>query len=594
MANTSKETRTTSLTGRVAAQQTEAAAKQAAELKAQQRTACAWTIAKTMLPNAPYGAQMRCATSLRENSTRVLKAMLRQTAINSHMTRVAEQLKEVHKIDMNDLLENPSVLTKEESGIAAEFRTEPKNAASKKADDRKDAGPLPADYPDVKRDEPSELDGSNAAKGRPESWTEGPGSKEGSKQASHGEGCECKTCKKEASKQASHGEGCECKSCKKEASAKRAASHGEGCECKDCKAAKKEASSKKACGDGCKGDCGHDHDHKKEAASKKADGEGDVVAADDAAAESSEDATAADDAAADAGMEAADTTPAPADEAPIEGGDDAEAEPFDEETAALEDSVEDLKADIEQIEEAIADFTDEPSDISFDSEESEGGEEGEGDHDAFDLFDEGSDAPEGAEGEGAEGDELNLDDIFDEGAMADKVSALNDEDVISIEENDGDDFFSPDDASELEELLNREQEEGFTSPGDMFSTRGVDDDPMARIFTSSKHAAEGEIVAPGELDNFFEANHGSDTRDSDNDHDDDLFADILRGAKQPTRDDKRDTQCNLKEPSKTASKKAPVKQAAGVRRIRQTAGTKQAMTVASLAEALFPDDREYM
>jgi hypothetical protein len=523
MANTSKEIRTTSLTGRVAAEKTQTSAdKQAADnikVIARQKTACAWTIAKTMLPGAPYAEQVKFASTLMTNTLPALKVAMHQTAVNAHYTRIAEKIETRLKCDLNDLLENPSILTKEEKAVESEFKGEPKDASAKKADDRKDAGPLPAEYPEPKRDEPTELDGSNAGKGRPDSWTDGPGSK--------------------------------------------------------------EAGNKKACEEGCKGDCGHDHS--KEATKTAAEGDVDeAIAAADDAADAGEDAAAAET---DAAAVEGDVVPegAPVDgEVPAAG--EGEAEPFDEELANLEDAVDDVKSDIETLEDAVSEFSNDSDDITFGGQDMLG-DEGEGDVDgdvdmSGDFF--GAEGGEGEEG----GEELNLEDIFDEGAMADKVSALNDEDVITIEENDGDDFFAPSDAADLESVL--EQEEGLTSPADMFNLEGVDNDPMASIFASKQASDEG-ILEPGELEDHFETDLAGDDRDAEFDHDEDIFASLYKDLKQPTRDDHRDTHPNLKTPNNKEAKVAPKQ--AGLRRIRQAAPSKVAST--NLASLIFTDEGDF-
>jgi hypothetical protein len=76
--------------------------------EAKTRVAAAWTIAKTMLPSAPPEVQKMFASSLLTNKTSALVAALKQTAKNAQYTKIAETFKEVHKVEMNDLLEDPS------------------------------------------------------------------------------------------------------------------------------------------------------------------------------------------------------------------------------------------------------------------------------------------------------------------------------------------------------------------------------------------------------------------------------------------------------------------------------------------------------
>ena len=100
--------------------------REAIKKEAQQRVAAAWTIAKTMLPEAPAEIQKSAAATLLQNTTPVLNAMLRQTAKNAHYSKVAETFKAVHKIELNDLLEDPSVLTGEKSAVSSEIKGDAK------------------------------------------------------------------------------------------------------------------------------------------------------------------------------------------------------------------------------------------------------------------------------------------------------------------------------------------------------------------------------------------------------------------------------------------------------------------------------------
>jgi hypothetical protein len=576
MANTSNEPN--GLKGRVAAEKL-AGLKQTAK----QKVAAAWTLAKTMLPGAPQAEQLKFASTLMENSPVTLKIALKQTAVNAHWTRVAEQFASVHKVDMNDLLEDPSVLNKETKGVSSELKGDAKSAGAKKADDRKDAGPQPAEYPDPKRDEPAPLDGSNAGKGRPDSWTEGPGAGESvNKSASkHGEGCECATCKKADKKASKHGEGCECAECKKD----------------------KKASAKKACPDGCNGDKDCEHDHGKKASVKTAE-EGEAPVAEDAApadeagaAEGEADAAEGDAAGADeaAGDADADAALADADAAlPDDGEADAgEGEEFDPAKANLEDAAADLENDINQLQDAIADLSAEPDDITFNGEEGADAEAGAADEDAqlADLFADGAEGDASAAEGDAQGEELNLDDIFNENNMSDKVSSLNDEgdniDELIVELNGNDDFFGPSDPSELESIL--EQEDTIEDPHDIFAIRSSAD-PMAALF--GKQASETNIVKPGDIVKALDTDlAGGEDRDSETDHDGTIFEEVLNSIKQPTRDDHRVGDGYTEPTLKAAAKKVVPKQA-GIRKLRPGSG--KTASSANLASLLFTDDADYM
>ena len=108
--------------------------------EAKTRVAASWTIAKTLLPSAPNEVQFKLASSLLGNSTQALTAMLRQTAVNAHYTKIAEKFEQVHKVELNELIEQPAFLEKMKSEVEKELKGEAKNAKRKKADEEK---PLP-------------------------------------------------------------------------------------------------------------------------------------------------------------------------------------------------------------------------------------------------------------------------------------------------------------------------------------------------------------------------------------------------------------------------------------------------------------------
>src|ERR1017187_8533363 len=137
--------------------------REAISKEAKTRVASAWTIAKTMLPTAPADVQKTFAASLLTNTTKALKVALRQTAVNAHYTKIAETFKEVHKVELNDLLEDPSILKAEKKSVESELKGDAKAAGSKKADDRKESGPQPDKHDDGRKgSEPKEIDASKA------------------------------------------------------------------------------------------------------------------------------------------------------------------------------------------------------------------------------------------------------------------------------------------------------------------------------------------------------------------------------------------------------------------------------------------------
>jgi hypothetical protein len=120
--------------------------KQSTHKEAKIRVASAWTLAKSLLPTAPNEIQYKLASSLLANSTKALTAMLRQTAINAHYTKIAEKFEQVHKVELNEFLEDESFLKKMKGEVEKELKGEPKTAdLNKKADEteepKKDEAP---------------------------------------------------------------------------------------------------------------------------------------------------------------------------------------------------------------------------------------------------------------------------------------------------------------------------------------------------------------------------------------------------------------------------------------------------------------------
>jgi len=499
--------------------------REAIKKEAQQRVAAAWTIAKTMLPSAPAEVQKSAAANLLQNPTKVLNAMLRQTAKNAHYSKAAESFAKsqgidftefakkadsftsVHKKTMNDLLDAPSSLSAEKSAVEKELKGEPKNAQSKKADDRKDAGPQTETYNDGrgcgggKHTEPKQMDAGSSssqteAAGRPENTvnkSEGDG-KVASKTAEE----KCADCKddKKCSKHASaskcaHGKDCEgCDKCASEKlSAEKHAGHKPDCDCNFCEK---------------KGD-------KKDAASKTADEPmmegmgGDVPPMGDAPAE-------------EAPMDAAPDAPAelpPADE-PLGEEDNAAEVLSDEKKMVIEEKIEEAQEAIRALEQEIL-------------------QEGE--------------------------EELDLSQVFNEEEMDEKVSALANEGDEHTAGN-GEEYFTPSAAENMEASLDEPQ---MASMEDFFSLRGSDSDPLAHLIAGEiKSAADvaGMDVIPtstGELANKMESNEATgDTRDNENDHDGDLFAEAIEDQKEEDGGFKRVKQdaTNELEAPKSAAKAA--------------------------------------
>ena len=467
------------------------AQREAIKKEAQSRVASAWTIAKTMLPTAPAPVQKAFAASLLANPTKVLTAALRQTAVNFQNTKLAEEFKKVHKMELNDLLEDPSVLSKLKGQVDSELKGEAKNAAAPKvADDRKECGPQEGTYNDGRKgSEPAEIDAGKAADRPADSVNKTEGGSNNIKEASV--------------KIAEH----KCS--------------GEGCaEC--AKMASEKAKSAKAVG-------------------KKADEPIPPAMPEAPAGEApAPEGVAPEMPGAEPG---APEIPAGEEGAGAEG-----------ETVLTEEKKLEIHEKIEEAEQAIQSLEEE-------------------------ILEEGN-------------EELNIENIFDEEQMEDKVSSLANEGE-SVTAGDDSDFFAPSAAAEMEAGMEGEH---FGSFDDMFSLQGADADPLAALIAGDlKMAAqvEGMEVLPsfsGELANHFNEQTGDD-RDTESDHDGDLLGEAAERAKAPEQGAKRLPQDS--EP-KLESPKSAAKKPAGIRHIKAaSAASTPKRPINPVASALFNDDDNY-
>src|SRR5271157_5293284 len=449
--------------------------REAIKREAQQRVAAAWTIAKTMLPTAPAEVQKSAASSLLQNSTKILNAMLRQTAKNAHYSKLAETFKNVHKQELNEFLTEGEDLSSLKSSVAKELSGDPKNAAAKAADDRKDAGPQTETYNDGrgcgggKHTEPKPMDAGSSA-----SSTEAAGRPEDTVNKSDSDGAG-----KAASKAA--------------AAPKKAES-----ECK------------------CEGEC-------KCAAAKTAD----EMPMDMPAEAPIADAPMGEAPIEEAPMDAEAPAEMPMDEGAE--GDTAGEVLSDEKKMVVEEKIEEAQEAIKALEQEIL-------------------QEGE--------------------------EELDLAQVFNEDEMEEKVSALANEGDEHTAGN-GEEFFAPSAASSLEASLDGDTQ--IASMEDFFSLQGSDSDPLRALIAGEiRTAAEvaGMEVIPsmtGELANKMESNStDTDSRDNENDHEGDLFAEAIEdqkpedgGFKRVKQDETNEMQAP-KSSSKKASAAAPAKEKAPV------------------------------
>ena len=445
--------------------------------EAQVRTAAAYTIANTMLPGAPVEKRQAFAASLLQgNDTKSLVAALRQTAINAHYSKVAEQFKEVHKVELNDLLEDPSVLKSERSAVEKEIKGDAKAAAvaPKVADDRKDAGPQEGTYDDGRKgSEPKEIDAGKAAE------RSDAGEKPGQTiNLSEGKSA----AKKEDKKAADEKKAAQCEKC------------GAG----ECKCASK---------------------------AKKAD-------------EPPMDAPAADapvDAPVDAPIEEGlDAVPEMTD-APVDApADDAGAILTDEKKMVVEEKIEEAQEAIKALEQEILEENEEEPALALEEGEGEPSEE-----------------------------ELDLSSVFDQGEMEDKAASLANE---GEEHMAAEDYFAPTSAAGMESVLDDSGMQ-VASIEDYFSMQGADADPLYSLIASeNKEAANvaGMDVLEsftGEVVNKLKQD-GSEARDNEADHEEDLFAEAMKDIKPEEQGAKRtpqDARPALQAPKSAADKKGSIK-----------------------------------
>lgn len=502
--------------------------------EAQVRTAAAYTIANTMLPNAPVEKRQAFASSLLQgNDTKALVAALRQTAINAHYSKVAEQFKEVHKVELNDLLEDPSVLKSERSAVEKEIKGDAKSATSKKADDRKDAGPQTDTYNDGRgcgggtHSEPKEMDAAKAAE-RPDAG-EKPGQ---TVNLSDGKSASAKNAK------CKDGEKCAgCDSCKK-ASAEEKKAAEKCADCKDDKKCAKHASAKAA------------------ATPKKAD-EPPMDAPLDAPA---------GDPTADLGAPAGD---APIDAPPMDAeapADEAGAILTDEKKMVVQEKIEEVNEAVKALEQEILEENEEEVPLALE------------------------------EGEPSE-EELDLSSVFDQDEMEDKAASLANEGDEHQAAGDDDSFFAPTSAAGMESVLDDSGMQ-VASIESYFDMQGSDADPLYSLIASEEKVAmnvEGFDVLEsftGEVANKMKQNEaGAEDRDNESDHDEDLFVEAMKDIKPEEQGAKRtpqDAVPQLQSPKSAAAKTAAKADPKGsIKRVRPVVASPKPVDIAT---ALFGDD----
>jgi hypothetical protein len=539
MANETKKTPT--LQQRIAARQ---AKRIEIGKEAQIRVAAAYTIAKTMLPTAPVDVRKKFASVLLAASTKVLKAALRQTALNAHYTKIADTLREVHKVEMNQLLEASGDLEKAKSSVKSELSGDAKSAAAKTADDRKDAGPQPAKYDEGNRKEPEGMDASKSEDRKADTVdkTEGGEKIVDSVQDS--------ARAKNAAKVADLGTGAPAPAAtpapapapKPMSSAPKAPSAVIDNKAEIRASDEKESSTEKEANFGVDGkpNAGEVLQTKTQTASvtKKA-----------------EDMPPMGDGATEPGN-AADALPAP--EAPAEEVPPAAAEGLvqDDMKGKLLEKVEEAANAVQAIETEIT------------QEESPAEE--------IDLT--GLGTGEGLGGPEPEGEEVNMQDIFSDTNLTEKASNLANEHHESADE----DFFGPSASADLEANLDQPQ---MASLEDMFAHE-ASADPMASLFERTAATVDGFEVVNSFQDaaKKFQSEHGTDDRDNKSDHDEDILSLLVEGLNEQDNDQERvkqDATPALETPAAKEASKKP-----GLKHIKTSAAA-PAVPEANVADILF-------
>jgi len=502
--------------------------------EAQVRTAAAYTIANTMLPGAPVEKRQAFAASLLQgNDTKSLVAALRQTAINAHYSKVAEQFKEVHKVELNDLLEDPSVLTSERKAVKSEITGDAKAAATKTADDRKENGPQTETYNDGRgcgggtHSEPKEIDAGKAAE-RPDAG-EKPGQtvnlSDGKSAAKKVAKCTCEgPCKcdnKEAAVVDTKAAAEKCADCEKMGAGKMCSKHA---------SAKAAATSKKA---------------------------------DEPPMDAPLDAPAGDAPAMDAPVDAPVDAPmdAPAMEGDAAPADDAGAILTDEKKMVVQEEIDTVKDAVRALETELLEENEEAEGVPLALEEGEPSEE-----------------------------ELDLSSVFDQDEMEDKAASLANEG--DTEHMAAEDFFAPTSAAGMESVLDDSGMQ-VASIESYFDMQGSDADPLYSLIASDEKIAtsvEGFDVLEsftGEVANKMKQQEaGAEGRDNESDHDEDLFVEAMKDIKPEEQGAKRtpqDAVPQLQAPKSSADKKGSIK------RVRPVVASPKPVDIAT---ALFGNDDE--
>lgn len=105
--------------------------------EAKVQVVAAWTLAKTVLPNAPAEVQQKFASAIVGLDSKILRASVKQAAVNSYWSKFAEEM-EHDGCGLNKFLEDESLLNRLKSEIKKEFSGKPVNASEEAVFEVKD------------------------------------------------------------------------------------------------------------------------------------------------------------------------------------------------------------------------------------------------------------------------------------------------------------------------------------------------------------------------------------------------------------------------------------------------------------------------
>lgn len=111
--------------------------KQAETVKtAKMRVVAAWTLARTLAPNAQVHQHRLVANALLRLGTRALVGMTKNIAVIANNHKLAEKFEDIHKVSLNDFMDDENLVSKLKAEVEKELKAEPtKYAKGKKADE---------------------------------------------------------------------------------------------------------------------------------------------------------------------------------------------------------------------------------------------------------------------------------------------------------------------------------------------------------------------------------------------------------------------------------------------------------------------------